>query len=82
MTVLLLYRIFTITFAKLLYLKMKAVGFWGFMVFHGFWLVSMVFQGGFMVFHSFWLVSMVFQGGFMVFGRFPWLMVPGWLNPS
>ena len=27
-------------------------------------------------------VSMVFQGGFMVFGRFPWLMVPGWLNPS
>ena len=35
-----------------------------------------------MVFHGFWLVSMVFQGGFMVFGRFPWLMVPGWLNPS
>ena len=31
----------------------------GFMVFHGFWLVSMVFQGGFMVFHVFWLVSMV-----------------------
>ena len=29
------------------------------MVFHGFWLVSMVFQGGFMVFHGFWLVSMV-----------------------
>ena len=53
-----------------------------FMVFHGFGMVSMVFQGGFMVFHSFWLVSMVFQGGFMVFGRFPWLMVPGWLNPS
>ena len=52
------------------------------MGFHGFWLVSMVFQGGFMVFHGFWLVSMVFQGGFMVFGRFPWLMVPGWLNPS
>ena len=52
------------------------------MVFHGFWLVSMVFQVGFMVFHGFWLVSMVFQGGFMVFGRFPWLMVPGWLNPS
>ena len=25
------------------------------MVFHGFWLVSMVFQGGFMVFHGFWL---------------------------
>ena len=42
------------------------------MVFHGFWLVSMVFQGGFMVFHGFWLVSMVFQGGFMVFGWFPW----------
>ena len=65
-------------------------GFWlvymvfqgGLMVFHGFWLVSMVFEGGFMVFHGFWLVSMVFQGGFMVFGRFPWLMVPGWLNPS
>ena len=31
---------------------------------HGFWLVSMVFQGGFMVFHGFWLVFMVFQGGF------------------
>ena len=31
-----------------------------FLVFHGFWLVSMVFQGGFMVFHGFWLVSMVF----------------------
>ena len=52
------------------------------MVFHGFGLVYMVFQGGLMVFHGFWLVSMVFQGGFMVFGRFPWLMVPGWLNPS
>ena len=52
------------------------------MVFHGFWLVSMVFQGGFMVFHDFWLVSMVFQGGFMffmVFGWFQWFfMVPGW----
>ena len=47
----------------------------GFMVFHGFWLVSMVFkvvswfllgfhdfQGSFMVFHGFWLVSMVFEG--------------------
>ena len=33
------------------------------MVFNGFWLVSMVFQGGFMVFHGFGLVSMVFQGG-------------------
>ena len=40
------------------------------MVFLGFWLVSMVFQGGFMVFHGFWLVSMVFQGGFMVFHDF------------
>ena len=43
------------------------------MVFHGFWLVAMVFQGGFMVFHGFWLVSMVFQGGFMVFHGF-WLV--------
>ena len=41
--------------------------------FHGFWLVSMVFQGGFMVFHGFWLVSMVFKGGFMVFHGF-WLV--------
>ena len=46
-------------------------------VFHGFLLVFMVFQGGFMVFHGFdgfcWF-SMVFQGGFMdfmVFGWFP-----------
>ena len=67
-----------------------------FMVFHGFWLVSMVFQGGFMVFHGFWLVSMFFKVVscfFMVFGLFLWfsrfpggfslsLMVPGWLNPS
>merc|ERR1711873_274541 len=47
----------------------------GFMVFHGFWGVSMVFQVGFMVFHGFWMVSMGFQGGFMVFmvfGWFPW----------
>ena len=29
------------------------------MVFHGFWLVSMVFQGDFMVFHGFGLVSIV-----------------------
>ena len=29
------------------------------MVFNGFWLVSMVFQGGCMVFHGFWLVSIV-----------------------
>ena len=30
--------------------------------FHGFWLVSMVFQGSFMFFfHEFWLVSMVFK---------------------
>ena len=48
----------------------------GFMVFHGSWLVSMVFQGGFMVFHGFWLVSMVFSrfpGGFSLS-----LKVPGW----
>ena len=32
------------------------------MVFHGLWLVSMVFQVGFMVFHGFRLVSMVFHG--------------------
>ena len=43
------------------------------MVFNGFWLVFMVFQGGFMVFHGFWLVSMVFQGGFMVCHGF-WLV--------
>ena len=43
------------------------------MVFHGFWLVSMVFQGGFMVFHGLWLVSMVFQGIFMAFHGF-WLV--------
>ena len=50
------------------------------MVFHGFWLVSMVFQGGFMVFHGFPLVSMVFQGGFMVFGWFPWFFkVSRWI---
>ena len=50
----------------------------GFIVFHGFWLVSIIFLGGFMVFHSFWLVSMDFQGGFMVvhgFGWFPWFLV-------
>ena len=29
------------------------------MVFQGFWLVSMVFQGSFMVYHGFWLVSIV-----------------------
>ena len=43
------------------------------MVFHGFWLVSMVVQGGFMVFHGFWLVSMVFQSGFIVFHGFWWV---------
>ena len=49
---------------------------WFFMVFgflrwfHGFWLVSMVFQRDFMFVHSFWLVSMVFQGGFMVYHSF------------
>ena len=37
------------------------------MVFHGFWLVSMVFQGSFMVFHGFWLVSMVFYDSRLVF---------------
>ena len=36
----------------------------GFMVYRGFWLVSMVFQGGFMVYHDFWLVSMVFSRWF------------------
>ena len=35
----------------------------GFMVFHGFGLVSIVVQGGFMVFHGFWLVSMVLLVG-------------------
>ena len=43
------------------------------MGFHGFWLVSMVFQGGFMVSHGFWLVSMVFQRGFMFVHSF-WLV--------
>ena len=43
------------------------------LVFDGFCLVSMVFQGGFMVFLGFCLVSMVFQGGFMVFHGF-WLV--------
>ena len=54
------------------------------MVFNGFWLVSMVFQGGFIVFHVYWLVSMIFKvvsWFFMVFGwfhGFSWfLMVPG-----
>ena len=56
----------------------------GFMVFHGFWLVSivfqgdfivfwlvlMVFQGGLMVYHGLWLVSMVFQGSFMIYHGF------------
>ena len=36
------------------------------MVFHGFWLVSMVFQDSFMVSHSSRLVSMVFQGSRLV----------------
>ena len=56
------------------------------MVFNGFWLVSMVFQGGFMVFHGFgwfpWFFKVVswfllgfhhFKGGFMVFHGF-WLV--------
>ena len=37
------------------------------MVFHDFWLVSMVFEKSFMVYHCFWLVSMAFQGSSMVF---------------
>ena len=47
----------------------------GFMVFHGFWLVSMVFQGGFMVlwflvgFHGF---SGWFHGFSCFFDWFPW----------
>ena len=44
------------------------------MIFHGFWLVFMVFQGSFVVFHGFHgfcFVFMVFQGSFMVFGWFP-----------
>merc|ERR1711923_350152 len=58
----------------LLWLSSGFHGFLGsFMVFHGFWLVSMAFQGSFMVFHGFWLVSMVFQGIFMVFHGF-WLV--------
>ena len=43
------------------------------MVFHGYWLVSMVFQGSFMAFHGFWLVSMVFPGSFIVLHGF-WLV--------
>ena len=39
------------------------------MVYHGFWLVFMVFQGNFVVFHGCWLVFMVF----IVFGWFPWV---------
>ena len=60
------------------------VGFHGlhgsFMGSHGFWLVSMVFQGSFMVFHGFqgsfmvyhgfWLVSIAFQGGLTVYHGF------------
>ena len=50
----------------------------GFLVFHGFWLVSMVFQGGFIIFHGFWLVSMVFQVSFVVFGLFPCFLWFSW----
>ena len=32
-----------------------------FMVFNGFGMVSMVFQGGFMIFHGVWLISMIFK---------------------
>ena len=61
---------------------------WAFVVlpvYHGFWLVSMVFQGSFMVFHGFWLVSMIFKlvswflVGFRGFSRwfhgFSWFLV-------
>ena len=52
------------------------------MVFHGFGLVSTVFQGGFMDFNGFWLVLLFFK----VVSWFPWffkvvswfLMVFGW----
>ena len=54
-------------------------GFHAFIVFHGVWLVSMLFQGGFMVYHDFWVVSMFFSRWFhglswfiMVFGWFTW----------
>ena len=56
------------------------------MVFHGFWLVSMVFQVSFMVFGWFpWFFEVV-SWFFMVFGWFPWFfkvvswffMVFGW----
>ena len=59
---------------------MVLVGFHGFSRwFHGFCLVSMVFQGGFMVL---WYLI-----GFHDFSRFPGrfslsFKVPGWLNPS
>ena len=53
------------------------------MVFHGFWLVYMVFNIVSWFFHGFWLVSMVFQGGFMVFGWFPWFFkVVSWFFMS
>ena len=42
------------------------------MVFHGFWLVSMGFQGGFMVFGWFPWFFKVVSWFFMVFGWFPW----------
>ena len=52
-------------------------GFQGsFMVFHGFWLVSMVFQGSFMIFHGVWLVSMVFRRSFILSYCF-WLISMG-----
>ena len=60
----------------------------GFMVFHGFWLVSMVLQGGFMVFHGFcwfpWFFKVVpwfslflvgFHGFFKVVSWFSWFLV-------
>ena len=56
-----------------------------FRVFHGFWLVSMVFQGGVMVFAWCPWFFKVVSWFFMVFGWFPWIfkvvswffMVPG-----
>ena len=46
------------------------------MVFHGFGLVSMVFQGGFMDFNGFWLVLLFFK----VVSWFPWFFkVSRWI---
>ena len=48
------------------------------MVLHGFWWVSMVFQGGFMVFLGFWLVSF---GGYISGGNI-WRFLNVWLCTS